>query len=201
MIKRIINIILTKLSLRKHKLCRNDYFKENHKGVKTMPNDLEKKVEETKTTETPVEKVEETKVDETKAQEKEVPAEKEAEKVDEKVETEKENAEEEKQPEQAENQDEDKAVVDSVEEGTQPNAIRVEDLVTKADLQEMLNAFNAKLDAIIKENTDLKEANSKMHDKYEVGNFGTDSKKGIMGNGDTKTTSYQSFDEYAKQFM
>ena len=37
------------------------------------------------------------------------------------------------------------------------NGVRVEDLVTKDELMERLSAFEAKFDALVKENTDLKD--------------------------------------------
>lgn len=141
------------------------------------------------------------------------PETKEEPKVEEKQEQPVENKVEEKQEEQPEQQPqengvenqeqptEEQAKVEEVEE-TPANAIRVEDLVTKQDLQEMLGAFTAKLDAIIKENQDLKDANSKLQEKYETGDFGTENKVGGMGNQNmVKKDSYQSFEEYAKQFM
>lgn len=90
-------------------------------------------------------------------------------------------------------------VVDT--ESTEPNAISIADIVTKAELQEMLGALNAKLDALIKENGDLKDANAKLTEKYESGDFGTDVRQGTIAGADKATKSYQSFDDYAKQFM
>jgi hypothetical protein len=92
-------------------------------------------------------------------------------------------------------------------EETEPqgNGIRVEDLVTKDMLIERLAAFEAKLDAVVKENGDLKNELSKksdelngIKDKYENKDFGNFQKQGVM----TKDKSANSsFDEYSKAFM
>lgn len=112
--------------------------------------------------------------------------EKETEKV-EKVETEKEPTEE---------------VVENTEESG--NGISIDQVVTKDILADALNSINAKLDAILKENSDLKnklaekenEVNG-MKEKYETNDFGNTAKKGVNANEKT----YTSFDEYSKQFM
>ena len=79
------------------------------------------------------------------------------------------------------------------------NGIRVEDIVTKDDLKIALDSLSAKLDAIIKENTDLKAANEHIRQKYEDnGDFGGEQKQGL----DTKQRSAnETFAEYSKQFM
>lgn len=71
------------------------------------------------------------------------------------------------------------------------NGIRLEDLVTKDDLTERLSAIEAKLDAVIKENMDLK-------DKYENKDFGNFQKKGMIEKDKQANTS---FEEYSKNFM
>lgn len=83
-------------------------------------------------------------------------------------------------------QDEVQEVID-IQEG-----IRVEDLVTKEELLEKLSAMDAKLNAVIKENEDLK-------DKYENHDFGNMQKKGM----DVKDSPlvYESYDEYCKKFQ
>lgn len=85
------------------------------------------------------------------------------------------------------------------------NGIRVEDLVTKDMLAERLSALEAKFDAVVKENSDLKEQLSNkndelngMKDKYENKDFGGFQKQGIM---DKNKYANSSFDEYSKQFM
>ena len=103
-----------------------------------------------------------------------------------------------------------------VEDETQTyNAIRVEDLVTKDMLTASIDALNAKLEALAKENADLLKQNAElkdgkekaeaetenMKDKYERGNFGTQSSKNYGGNEPKAKGEYQSFDEYSKQFM
>ena len=87
----------------------------------------------------------------------------------------------------------------------QGNGVRVEDLVTKEMLAERLAALEAKFDAVVKENSDLKdELSSKseeldgMKDKYENKDFGNFQKQGIQVK-DKQANS--SFDEYSKQFM
>ena len=92
-------------------------------------------------------------------------------------------------------------------EDTEPqgNGIRVEDLVTKDMLIERLAAFEAKLDAVVKENGDLKNELSKksdeltgMKDKYENKDFGNFQKQGVMAKDKSANSS---FDEYSKAFM
>lgn len=92
-------------------------------------------------------------------------------------------------------------------EETEPvgNGLRVEDLVTKDMLAERFSALEAKLEAIVKENQDLKnkltdkdnELNG-MKDKYENKDFGNFQKQGMI-NQDKIANS--SFDEYSRQFM
>ena len=85
------------------------------------------------------------------------------------------------------------------------NGVRVEDLVTKDLLTEKLAALDAKLEAVIKENSDLKkqladkddELNG-MKDKYETKDFGNFQKQGLH---EKDKHANSSFDEYAKAFM
>ncbi len=78
------------------------------------------------------------------------------------------------------------------------NGVRVEDLVTKEELTERLAALEAKFDAVLKENGDLKEKLSGMEEKYERKDFGTFQKQGMVGK---DKDANNTFDEYAKQFM
>lgn len=85
------------------------------------------------------------------------------------------------------------------------NGVRIEDLVTKDMLAERLSALEAKFDAVVKENTDLKnELSNKndelngMKDKYENKDFGNFQKQGVM---EKDKYANSSFDEYSKQFM
>ena len=141
------------------------------KGGREMP-------EEKKT-----EKVEETKPDETEKVE-----ETDTEKVEEKT----------VEPEKEE--------VPVVQETTPSgNGVRVEDLVTKDDLASALSAIEAKMAALTKENEDLKqkltEANEtadKLHQKYEVGDFGGLTSKGATTN--SRETG-ETFDSYCRNFM
>lgn len=73
----------------------------------------------------------------------------------------------------------------------QGNGIRVEDLVTKDELMERLGAMEAKFQAVLKENEDLKE-------KYENKNFGNFQKQGML---EKDKQANSSFEEYAKQFI
>jgi hypothetical protein len=85
------------------------------------------------------------------------------------------------------------------------NGIPIEDLVTKDMLTERLAAFEAKFNAVVKENEDLKnqlsvksdELNG-MKDKYENKDFGNFQKQGMQVR-DKHANS--SFDEYSKAFM
>ena len=78
------------------------------------------------------------------------------------------------------------------------NGVRVEDLVTKEELTERLAALEAKFDAVLKENGDLKEKLSGMEEKYENKDFGTFQKQGMTSK---DKDANNTFDEYAKQFM
>ena len=129
----------------------------------------------------------------------------------EKVETEKptEKAEE-KVEEKTEEKVEEKATEPEIEPETEPEAnkvneiensnaaIRVEDIVTKDLLEEKMSALEAKLDAFLKENTDLKNELSAMKDKYENKDFGSLTKQGMI---EKNTLANSSFDEYSKAFM
>lgn len=70
------------------------------------------------------------------------------------------------------------------------NGIRIDDLVTKSELMERLSAMEAKFDAVVKENKDLK-------DKYEEHDFGNIQKQGVMAKDKSMNGT---FEEYAKQF-
>ena len=92
-------------------------------------------------------------------------------------------------------------------EDTEPqgNGIPIEELVTKDMLAQRLAAFEAKFNAVVKENQDLKEQLSSkseeldgMKDKYENKDFGNFQKQGMQVK-DKQANS--SFDEYSKQFM
>lgn len=86
--------------------------------------------------------------------------------------------------------------VQEVEE--QGNGIRINDLVTKDELADRLSAIEAKFDAVVKENEDLKNKLVAMQDKYENKDFGNNSGNNIS----TKSKDvYSSFSEYSKQFM
>ena len=78
------------------------------------------------------------------------------------------------------------------------NGIRIEDLATKDEVRDMLAAFEAKYDAVIKENEDLKKKLGEITEKYEEKDFGTVATKGVSVSDKVENDSY---DEYAKQFM
>lgn len=96
----------------------------------------------------------------------------------------------EKVPTEPEEQGEENSAPEVQDTEPQGNGIRVEDLVTKSELMERLAAFEAKFDALIKENQDLK-------DKYENKNFGNTQRQGMMPKDKSANSS---FDEYSKQF-
>lgn len=87
----------------------------------------------------------------------------------------------------------------------QGNGISINDLVTKDMLAERLSALEAKFDAVVKENIDLKDALSKakdetdgLRDKYENKDFGSFSSQ----RPDMKDkTAYETFESYSKKFM
>lgn len=88
---------------------------------------------------------------------------------------------------------------------TQGNGIRVDDLVTKDMLAERLAALEAKFDAVVKENSDLKDKLSSkseeldgMKDKYENKDFGNFQKQGMQVKDKSANSS---FEEYSKAFM
>lgn len=150
--------------------------KDVKKEVETEKVETEEKA---KVDEKPTEKVEE-KGEETKSTEKK----------EEKVE---ETKEEPKEPTEETSKEE-------VVEEAEPvgNGIRIEDVVTKDYLAERFAALEAKFDAVIKENGDLKEKLSFMEKKYEDSDFGDLSRQGVMAKDKDANST---FDEYSKKFM
>ena len=108
--------------------------------------------------------------------------------------------EETKNPEKTTESEESKTSEQNVVRETQEtgNAMRIEDLVTKDELAEKLASFEAKYQAVIKENEDLKNKLSDMENKYEKNDFGNMQKKGVQKKDKDANSS---FDEYSKQFM
>ena len=162
--------------------------KENKQAVdmsisvddKTKSNEVDKGSTETKT------------VDETKKVEETAKDTSQTEKTEEKKDGCDENVE--KTDEQATEE-----IPNEVSETTETgNGVRVEDLVTKEELTERLAALEAKFDAVLKENGDLKEKLSGMEEKYERKDFGTFQKQGMVGK---DKDANNTFDEYAKQFL
>jgi len=100
------------------------------------------------------------------------------------------------------------------EETTSHEAIRVEDLMTKEEFEAKMSAFEAKFEALVKENQDLKEQNAQLLDgkekaeaetenlknKYEKNDFGNIASKNI-GSGEKVDGAYQTYAEYSKKFM
>ena len=70
--------------------------------------------------------------------------------------------------------------------------------MTKEELTERLAAFEAKFDAILKENADLKELVSGLKEKYEDKDFGGMTRQGPV---ETSKVANDTFESYAKQFM
>lgn len=163
-----------------------------------------KKMAEEEVKKEEVEKTEDKKVDEVdtdKSTDKSTDAAKE-EKTEE-TETDKKEEETEEEPTDAAKEEPTEPQVGETEPSG--NGIRIEDLVTKDMLAERLSALEAKFDAVVKENSDLKEQLSNksdelkgMQDKYENKDFGGFQKQGIM---DKNKYANSSFDEYSKQFM
>jgi hypothetical protein len=91
---------------------------------------------------------------------------------------------------------EEEKIVESVSPET--NGVRIEDVVLKSELEDRLAALEAKLNAVIKENEDLKNQNSELKGKYEEHDFGTTTKKGILGTAAEVKT--EKFDDYAQNF-
>ena len=92
-------------------------------------------------------------------------------------------------------------------EDTEPqgNGIDINDLVTKDMLAQRLSALEAKFDAVVKENSDLKnQLSSKseeldgMKDKYENKDFGNFQKQGMQVKDKSANSS---FEEYSRAFM
>lgn len=168
--------------------------KENNKGEKIMPNEKEEvKTEEKVEKSTPTEETTKTTETEKKEEVETKPSE------DANVDN-GDNNPEDKGEEQGDNN-----TIQDIQEPETPNAIAVEDLVTKEDLRLVLEAFSAKLDAVLKENKDLtdklansEKENSGLKEKYEDKDFGDMAKQGsIVKDNDAN----DSFDDYARKFM
>lgn len=168
--------------------------KENNKGEKIMPNDKEEvKTEEKVEKSTPTEEATKTTETDKKEEVETKPSE------DAKVENGDNN------PVDNGTEQGDNDTIQEIQEPETPNAIPVEDLVTKEDLKQALEAFNAKIDALIKENKDLtdkltnaEKENSGLKEKYEDKDFGDMAKQGSIVK---DTDANDTFDEYAKKFL
>lgn len=129
----------------------------------------------------------------------ETPVETKTEKVEEKTETP--APEKDKEVEKpAEKVEEKTDATENKVDDTEPtgNGIRIEDLATKGEVRDMLAAFEAKYDAVIKENEDLKKKLGEITEKYEEKDFGAVATKGVSVSDKVGNDNY---DEYAKQFM
>lgn len=83
--------------------------------------------------------------------------------------------------------------------------ININDVALKSDIMAQLDAMQAKIDSIVKENKDLKEELSKsqekaneLHNKYERDDFGNQSERNFGEK--RKSNPYESADEYLKRF-
>lgn len=94
------------------------------------------------------------------------------------------------------------------ETAEQGNGMSIDDLVTKADLDERLSAINSKIDAFFNETKGLlekanaekdkaKEETAGLKSKYEEGDFGNQLRKGTP---EKDKSANDSYDEYCKQF-
>ena len=85
------------------------------------------------------------------------------------------------------------------------NGRDINDYALKDDVMQLIQALNAKIDAVVKENGDLKEKLAGkddelngMREKYETKDFGNTQRQGVM----TKDKdANDTFEEYAKSFM
>ena len=108
------------------------------------------------------------------------------------------------EPKEEPKEEPEKPVVTETEEPV-GNGVRIEDLVTKDELTERFASLEAKLDAIINENKDLKDKLTEkdtelngMKDKYENKDFGNVAKQGMIARDKSANSS---FEEYSRQFM
>lgn len=83
--------------------------------------------------------------------------------------------------------------------------ININDVALKSEVMAQLEAMQAKLDSIVKENKDLKEELSKsqekaneLHNKYERDDFGNQSERNFGSK--NKSNPYVSADDYLKSF-
>lgn len=130
----------------------------------------------------------------------EIEEKKEAEKVEEKTAPAPET--ESKQPEETEKKTEEVKTeepapepepVAEVPENQPANAVRVEDLVTKDELKERLDAIISRLDSVLHENESLKDQLA----KYD-GDFGTSTPKGTAPRSEDVEDTFES---YSRDFM
>ena len=175
--------------------------RENKKETKKRRT---KKMEETNEKEVKTEKEETKKVDS-----KNEGAEKETEKTEKTEETDKkeEKSEEENKPAEEQPSDEVQEVSNTAE------GLTIDQIATKDMVNERFSALEAKIDAILKENADLKEEIAKeksesakkddelngMKEKYENSDFGTAQKKG-MPSDMNKASSGSLFDDWMQQY-
>lgn len=170
--------------------------KKSKRRIKTMAD--EKEVEK---------KVETSKVDE-KTENNEVDKEKSTDKVDkseEKVDETKKEVEIDKKEDDTSADDEEPTAPEVADTEPVGNGIPISDLVTKEELAERFAAFEAKYEAVVKENVDLKEKLSKseeentgLKDKYENKDFGNFNRPGVMSK---DKDANETFESYSKSFM
>lgn len=122
--------------------------------------------------------------------------------AEDKVETEDKKEVETEETETADKVEPTEQVADVEAEG---NGRSIDDYMLKDDVMALISALNAKIDAVVKENSDLKDAKAKadseaedLRNKYEKGDFGTNQKQGVMAK---DKTANEDFESYSKQFM
>ena len=109
--------------------------------------------------------------------------------------------------EEAENAEEVEEPTEQVEETSSTGAgLKIKDIATKDFVHELIDALEAKLESVVKENTDLKEKITAkddeingMKDKYENGDFGGFQKQGIMEKNKDANSKFETYDEYVKR--
>lgn len=86
------------------------------------------------------------------------------------------------------------------------NGIPIDDVMLKSEAQKYFESFEAKLNSIVKENQDLKNAkaeleaqNKELKDKYENNSFGNYNDKSTNDN--NKSNNYESANDYFSKFF
>lgn len=169
-------------------------IKKSKRRIKTMTDekDVEKKVETSK-------------VDD-KTESNEVGKEQSTDKVDKTEEKVEETEKVENKTQKGETTNDEEPTEPQVQDAEpQGNGVDVNDLVTKEMFTEALKSMEAKFDAVVKENRDLKDALTQskqdadsLRDKYENKDFGNFNRQGMIAKDKDANTT---FDTYSKNFM